>query len=160
MGHQWVCYNLHKTRLNLTNYSVTLKRILSLPLYFRHRLMEIENHILSLTMEFERQNIIITEWEAEKAKKAGDRKWYRKQERKHINNKQGGLPKKGREKRKKRKDPQNKPMSAVSNKSDSSKSKEENDQLSKRLPKIVIQPSLSDNDEDNEGNGTLGYFPL
>ena len=37
--------------------------------------MEIENHILSLTMEFEKQNIIISEWEAEKAKNAGDRKW-------------------------------------------------------------------------------------
>ena len=34
----------------------------------RHRLMEIDNHILGLSMEFERQNIIVTEWEMEKAK--------------------------------------------------------------------------------------------
>jgi hypothetical protein len=36
----------------------------------RHRVMEIDNHILGLTMEFERQNIIVTEWEMEKAKSA------------------------------------------------------------------------------------------
>ena len=30
--------------------------------------MEIDSHILSLSMEFEKQNIIITEWETEKAK--------------------------------------------------------------------------------------------
>ena len=37
--------------------------------------MEIDTHILSLTMEFERQNIIITEWETEKAKNSRDKKW-------------------------------------------------------------------------------------
>ena len=36
--------------------------------------MEIDNHILSLSMEFEKQNIIITEWETEKAKRKHDRK--------------------------------------------------------------------------------------
>ena len=34
----------------------------------RHRLMEIDNHILGLTMEFERQNMIVTQWEMDKAK--------------------------------------------------------------------------------------------
>ena len=38
-----------------------------------HRLMEIDNHILSLSMEFEKQNIIVTEWETEKAKNKSDR---------------------------------------------------------------------------------------
>ena len=38
----------------------------------RHRLMEIDSHILSLSMEFEKQNIIITEWETEKAKSKSD----------------------------------------------------------------------------------------
>ena len=37
--------------------------------------MEIDNHILSLTMEFERQNIIINEYETEKAKNLHDRNW-------------------------------------------------------------------------------------
>ena len=38
--------------------------------------MEIDNHILSLSMEFEKQNIIVTEWETEKAKNKSDRyKW-------------------------------------------------------------------------------------
>jgi ribosomal protein L6P/L9E len=36
--------------------------------------MEIDNHLLSLSMEFEKQNIIITEWETEKAKRRHDRK--------------------------------------------------------------------------------------
>ena len=35
--------------------------------------MEIDNHILSLSMEFERQNIIINEYETNKAKHAHDR---------------------------------------------------------------------------------------
>ena len=35
--------------------------------------MEIDNHILSLSMEFERQNIIINEYETNKAKQAHDR---------------------------------------------------------------------------------------
>ena len=114
--------------------------------------MEIENHILSLTMEFERQNIIITQWEAEKAKNAGDRKWYRKQERKHVRSKQGELQKKKSEKRKKKQDHEDKSMSAVSRNSSSSKSKAENGfLLNKSLPKIVIQPSLSDNDDESEG---------
>lgn len=43
--------------------------------------MEIDTHILSLTMEFERQNIIITEWETERAKNARDKKWKKKNSR-------------------------------------------------------------------------------
>ena len=35
--------------------------------------MEIDNHILALSMEFEKQNIIVTEWETEKAKNRSDR---------------------------------------------------------------------------------------
>ena len=47
--------------------------------YFsRHRLMEIDNHILSLSMEFERQNIIINEHETNKAKSAHDRAYKRR----------------------------------------------------------------------------------
>ena len=38
----------------------------------RHRLMEIDSHILGLSMEFEKQNIIITEWETERAKTKSD----------------------------------------------------------------------------------------
>ena len=41
----------------------------------RQRLMEIDNHILGLSMEFERQNIIINEYETEKAKHIHDRNW-------------------------------------------------------------------------------------
>lgn len=37
--------------------------------------MEIDNHILSLSMEFEKQNIIINEFETQKAKNAHDRSW-------------------------------------------------------------------------------------
>ena len=37
--------------------------------------MEIDNHILSLSMEFEKQNIIINEYETTKAKEAHDRAW-------------------------------------------------------------------------------------
>ena len=40
--------------------------------------MEIDTHILSLTMEFERQNIVITEWETERAKNARDKKLRKK----------------------------------------------------------------------------------
>ena len=110
--------------------------------------MEIENHILSLTMEFERQNIIITEWEAEKAKNAGDRRWKRKQDRKRRDkNKQVGSAKKGKAGHKKKKS-----MSAVLKDSiKSTKSTNEEDSMDRNLPKIVIQPSLSDNDEDHEG---------
>ena len=102
--------------------------------------MEIENHILSLTMEFEKQNIIISEWEAEKAKNAGDRKWHRKQQRKQ----EGTKTKKDRMKRKKKKDMDGKPLSAGSTNSnllessngDQSKDAQENQDV----PKIVIQP--------------------
>ena len=45
---------------------------------FRHRLMEIDNHILSLSMEFERYNIIINEHEMHKAKNIHDRSYGRK----------------------------------------------------------------------------------
>merc|ERR1712130_599193 len=34
---------------------------------------EIDNHILGLTMEFERQNMIVTQWEMDKAKNKSDR---------------------------------------------------------------------------------------
>ena len=40
--------------------------------------MEIDNHILSLSMEFERQNIIINEYETNKAKFAHDRAYKRR----------------------------------------------------------------------------------
>lgn len=59
----------------------------------RHRLMEIDNHILSLSMEFERQNIIINEYETEKAKNSHDRAWKKKQRkaaRKANNNSSAG----------------------------------------------------------------------
>ena len=114
--------------------------------------MEIENHILSLTMEFEKQNIIISEWEAEKAKNAGDRKWHRKQQRKQ----EGTTTKKNRMKRKKKKDTDGKPLSAGSTNSNLLESSNgdqiENTPENHDVPKIVIQPSLSDNDEENEVN--------
>jgi len=47
----------------------------------RHRLMEIDNHILSLSMEFEKQNIIVTEWETEKAKNKSDRLYEKRKKR-------------------------------------------------------------------------------
>ena len=109
--------------------------------------MEIENHILSLTMEFEKQNIIISEWEAEKAKKAGDRKWHRKQQRKQEVNKQNGRSQRNRIKRKKKKDKDNHSSSAGLTNSKGA----EKDEISQHVPKIVIQPSLSDNDEEGEG---------
>lgn len=40
--------------------------------------MEIDNHILSLSMEFEKQNIIVNEWETEKAKTKSDRIYERR----------------------------------------------------------------------------------
>merc|ERR1719150_3330362 len=54
----------------------------------RHRLMEVDNHILGLTMEFERQNMIVTQWEMDKAKSKSDR-----------------LHEKGRKRRSKKKQP-------------------------------------------------------
>ena len=122
--------------------------------------MEIENHILSLTMEFEKQNIIISEWEAEKAKNAGDRKWHRKQQRKQ----EGNQTKKNRMKRKKKKDIVGKPFSAGSSNSNllepSNENKTTDDKENKDVPKIVIQPSLSDNDEEIEAsNGPGGNDP-
>ena len=33
--------------------------------------MEIDNNILALSMEFERQNLVVTEWETEKARRRG-----------------------------------------------------------------------------------------
>merc|ERR1712227_857441 len=44
----------------------------------RHRLMEIDSHILGLSMEFEKQNIIITEWETERAKTKSDQIYQRR----------------------------------------------------------------------------------
>merc|ERR1719211_787670 len=44
----------------------------------RHRLMEIDNHILGLSMEFEKQNIIITEWETERVKTKSDHIYQRR----------------------------------------------------------------------------------
>ena len=54
---------------------------------FRHRLMEIDSHILGLSMEFEKQNIIITEWETEKAKSRSDN-IYERRKRKRIRKRQ------------------------------------------------------------------------
>ena len=53
----------------------------------RHRLMEIDSHILGLSMEFEKQNIIITEWETEKAKSRSDN-IYERRKRKRIRKRQ------------------------------------------------------------------------
>ena len=50
-------------------YSIFIPLI---PNVARHRLMEIDSHILGLSMEFEKQNIIITEWETERAKTKSD----------------------------------------------------------------------------------------
>ena len=49
--------------------------------------MEIDSHILSLSMEFEKQNIIITEWETEKAKNKSD-KIYAKRKKKKMRRRQ------------------------------------------------------------------------
>ena len=58
--------------------------------------MEIDTHILSLTMEFERQNIVITEWETERAKNARDKKWRKKRRKvkskKVAQNKEDNMP--------------------------------------------------------------------
>ena len=40
--------------------------------------MEIDSHILGLSMEFEKQNIIITEWETERAKTKSDQIYQRR----------------------------------------------------------------------------------
>ena len=66
-----------KEQMNLRffgGYSISLRRSIH-SFYFRHRLMEIDNHILSLSMEFERYNIIINEHEMNKAKNAHDRSY-------------------------------------------------------------------------------------
>ena len=47
--------------------------------FSRNQLMKIDNHILSLSMEFEKNNIIINEWEGEKAKKRNKSKGRSKQ---------------------------------------------------------------------------------
>ena len=49
--------------------------------------MEIDSHILGLSMEFEKQNIIITEWETEKAKSRSDN-IYERRKRKRIRKRQ------------------------------------------------------------------------
>ena len=49
--------------------------------------MEIDSHILGLSMEFEKQNIIITEWETEKAKTKSDH-IYERRKRKRIRKRQ------------------------------------------------------------------------
>ena len=49
--------------------------------------MEIDSHILGLSMEFEKQNIIITEWETEKAKSRSDN-IYDRRKRKRIKKRQ------------------------------------------------------------------------
>ena len=49
--------------------------------------MEIDSHILGLSMEFEKQNIIITEWETEKAKTRSDN-IYERRKRKRIRKRQ------------------------------------------------------------------------
>ena len=49
--------------------------------------MEIDSHILGLSMEFEKQNIIITEWETERAKNKSDR-IYEKRKKKRMKKRQ------------------------------------------------------------------------
>ncbi|XP_059080352.1 kinesin-like protein KIF19 isoform X2 [Tigriopus californicus] len=48
----------------------------------RRQLMSIDNHILSLSMEFEKNNIIINEWETEKAKRRHDKSYEKSRRRK------------------------------------------------------------------------------
>ena len=48
--------------------------------------MKIDNHILSLSMEFEKNNILINEWETQKAKLKHDKK-YQRVKRNHSRNK-------------------------------------------------------------------------
>ena len=55
--------------------------------------MEIDNHILSLSMEFERQNIIINEYETMKAKNTHDRTWRKRKS--HSAKKSSNRPKSG-----------------------------------------------------------------
>ena len=43
--------------------------------------MEIDSHILGLSMEFEKQNIIITEWETERAKTRSDQVYIKRKKR-------------------------------------------------------------------------------
>lgn len=38
-------------------------------LYFRNKLIDIDSNILALSMEFERQNLVVSEWEAERARR-------------------------------------------------------------------------------------------
>ena len=49
--------------------------------------MEIDSHILGLSMEFEKQNIIITEWETERAKTKSDQ-IYQKRKKKRSKKRQ------------------------------------------------------------------------
>ena len=49
--------------------------------------MEIDSHILGLSMEFEKQNMIITEWETERAKSKSDQ-IYAKRKKKRMKKKQ------------------------------------------------------------------------
>ena len=49
--------------------------------------MEIDSHILGLSMEFEKQNIIITEWETERAKNKSDQ-IYEKRKKKRMRKRQ------------------------------------------------------------------------
>ena len=112
--------------------------------------MEIENHILSLTMEFEKQNIIISEWEAEKAKNAGDRKWQRKQQRRQEKNKKETEYLVNRIKRKTKRENEGKPSSGDSNSSHSQQTQSALNGGIADIPKIVIQPSISDNEDDND----------
>ena len=112
--------------------------------------MEIENHILSLTMEFEKQNIIISEWEAEKAKNAGDRKWQRKQQRRQEKNKKETEYLVNRIKRKTKRENEGKPSSGDSSSSHSQQTKSALNGGIADIPKIVIQPSISDNEDDND----------
>ena len=112
--------------------------------------MEIENHILSLTMEFEKQNIIISEWEAEKAKNAGDRKWQRKQQRRQEKNKKETEYLVNRLKRKTKRDNEGKPSSGDSRSSHLQETTSGLNGEITDIPKIVIQPSISDNEDDND----------
>ena len=112
--------------------------------------MEIENHILSLTMEFEKQNIIISEWEAEKAKNAGDRKWQRKQQRRQEKNKKETEYLVNRLKRKTKRDNEGKPSSGDSRSSHLQETTSGLNGEIANIPKIVIQPSISDNEDENE----------
>ncbi len=58
--------------------------------------MDIDNHILSLSMEFEKQNIIISEWEAKKSKIMIDKKFEKKMRSSRIKSGVTNQPKKAR----------------------------------------------------------------